>query len=66
MPVPFIPNWRCHICDQMRPDEKISVLTKPLDFGNGVIADENIRYCNDNPKCFEGAKTFTFLKKGAK
>ena len=44
-------TWTCHVCGQERPDEKISVYSKPL-FINGVrCGEENIRYCNDNPEC---------------
>ena len=52
-------TWRCHICNAERPDEKISVLTKPLGVTDAV---QNIRYCNDNPRCIEGAKQFSFVK----
>jgi hypothetical protein len=55
-------TWTCHICHEERPDDKISVVTKPLDFGHGVKADQNIRYCNDRPECFKGTKTFSFVK----
>jgi len=54
-------TWPCHICNEERPDAKISVLTKPLNIP-GVIANENIRYCNDKEECIEGAKTFSFYK----
>ena len=58
-------TWTCHICGKTRPDEKISVLVKPLIIGEQQVGDQNIRYCNDNPDCLRGAEQFTFLKKGA-
>lgn len=56
-------NWSCQICKRERPDEKISVLTKPLCIDGVVVGDQNVRYCNDNPSCIEGAKTFDLLTK---
>ncbi len=55
-------TWECHICEKVRPDNKISVLTKPLIVGGMELGEENIRYCNDNDECFEKAKTFSFVK----
>jgi len=55
-------NWSCHICKRERPDEKISVLTKPLRIWGEVVGDQNVRYCNDNPSCIEGAKTFDLFR----
>jgi len=50
-------SWKCHICGEERPDDKISVLSKPY-----IIGVQNIRYCNDRPACIEGAKDFSFCK----
>ena len=55
-------TWTCHICEDERPDAKISVLTKPHTFPGGVIAEQNIRYCNDRKACIEGAEEFSFFK----
>lgn len=55
-------TWTCHICGRERPDDKISVMTKPLAFEGGVVADQNVRYCNDNPSCYETAPHFDFFK----
>lgn len=55
-------TWTCHICNENRPDSKISVLTKTveaLSSSAGGTVTENIRYCNDRPECFEAAKTFS-------
>lgn len=54
-------TWLCHICQRLRPDDKISVVTKPVTINGQKVGDQNIRYCNDNPACIEGAKTFSFL-----
>ena len=55
-------TWKCHICGEERPDEKISVLSKPLIIRGQVCGMENIRYCNDRLGCIEGAKHFSFFK----
>lgn len=52
-------KWTCHICGRERPDDKISVLTKPLIMGGKVVGEQNIRYCNDSPECVEKAKEFS-------
>lgn len=54
-------TWTCHICGRERPDNKISVMKKPLVFESGVVADQNIRYCNDNPSCRDAAPHFDFF-----
>lgn len=54
-------TWTCHICGEERPDEYISVKSKSLNIP-GVDAEQNIRYCNDNPECAEGAETFSFVQ----
>lgn len=48
-------EWTCHVCGKTRPDEKISVLSTTQEF-NGVEITQNVRYCNDDPACIEGAK----------
>ena len=58
-------TWTCHICKEERPDDKISVMKKSLGIP-GVEATENIRYCNDRKECIDGAKGFSFRKKGDK
>lgn len=57
-------TWKCHICGEERPDNKISVLSKPLIINDVPISSgqENIRYCNDQPSCIEGAKNYSFFK----
>ncbi len=52
-------TWTCHICGAERPDDKISVLSKPT-MMDGVT--QNIRYCNDKPGCVEEAKTFDLFE----
>jgi hypothetical protein len=49
----------CHICGYERPDDKISVLSKPTSM-DGVT--QNIRYCKDKPGCVEEAKTFDLFE----
>lgn len=55
-------TWRCHICKEERPDDKISVFQKPLMLNGMAVGKQNIRYCNDKPGCLEGAKEFSFIK----
>ena len=57
-------TWKCHVCGDERPDEKISVLSKPITINGQVVPgdEQNIRYCNDRPTCIEGAKDFSFFK----
>ena len=57
-------TWTCHICKQERPDDKISVVTKPLLIKGQVVGQQNIRYCNDNPDCISGAQDYSFMKEG--
>ena len=58
-------TWKCHICGEERPDDKISVLSKPLTIDGRVIGQQNIRYCNDRASCRELAKDYSFFKGGA-
>lgn len=57
-------TWTCHICNEERPDAKISVFKHKhpgsLD-GNTIEFTENVRYCNDRDRCLEGAKQFCFM-----
>jgi len=48
-------TWTCHVCREERPDAQISVLSTPVEFPNGVVATQNVRYCNDRPACVKGA-----------
>ncbi len=57
-------TWKCHICDEERPDAKISVLTKPLVVNGAVCRQQNIRYCNDKAECIEGARHKAFFGGG--
>jgi len=58
-------TWSCHICKEIRPDEKISVrktdLSKEADMPEGSII-ENVRYCNDKPECIEKSKGYRHFK----
>ena len=53
-------EWNCHVCGKLRPDDKISVHSRTVTRGV-VEIKENVRYCNDNPECVEGAKKVTWL-----
>ena len=54
-------TWKCHICGEIRYDDKISVRQRPLIIKGRVIGNQNIRYCNDNYDCIEKSKTHTFI-----
>lgn len=59
-------TWKCDVCGKTRPDGLISVLTKDLSRDYGMPPGTfkyNIKYCNDNPSCIEGAKTKTLKEK---
>lgn len=47
-------TWKCDICHTERPDAKISVYK--VNIGPAI---RNVKYCNDNPKCLEGAEHWT-------
>ena len=55
-------TWSCHICGEVRLDNKISVLTKPLIVNGEKFGEQNIRYCNDNDECLKQAEAFNFIK----
>lgn len=55
-------TWKCHVCGEVRPDERISVLSTERVSENGVHYTENVRYCNDRPACVEGATSVSFTK----
>lgn len=57
-------TWTCHVCGKVRPDERISVHSTTTTY-HGITMQQNVRYCNDNPGCVEGAKKVTFLKADA-
>lgn len=53
-------TWRCAICQAERPDAKISVHKVdigPKNLPAGCMV-RNVKYCNDNPLCYEGAKNW--------
>ena len=58
-------TWSCHICKEIRPDDKISVITKPLVINGQAVGEQNIRYCNDKSECIKQAQDFDFFKKGS-
>ena len=57
-------TWTCHICKKERPDDKISVIIKPLIIDGRSVGQQNIRYCNDNPECAAAAEEYDFFREG--
>jgi hypothetical protein len=56
-------TWICHVCKRERPDAAISVLTTTVTLGDSrFTAQQNIRFCNDNPTCVAGAHDVRFIK----
>jgi hypothetical protein len=53
-------TWTCHVCGEVRPDNKIMVFSKVKKFGNAEIT-QNVRYCIDKPDCIEGARNIDWL-----
>lgn len=60
----MIDTWICHVCGKERPDAKISVYSSTKMLSGKYPMKQNVRYCNDNPDCIEGAKSVDFI--GAK
>lgn len=63
-------TWRCDICGEERPDARISVHKvdigvlslnghRPLPPGTMI---RNVKYCNDEASCIEGAKNWDEAK----
>lgn len=51
-------TWKCHVCGDDRPDDKISVHSETEKIGipgMEVPVTANVRFCNDRSKCCEGA-----------
>lgn len=55
-------TWRCHVCKEERPDDKISVCKVPFkaSYCSGV---QNVRYCNDRADCRRAAPNVDFFKR---
>ena len=45
-------TWHCGICKRERADEAISIISFPMKGLPGATI--NIKYCNDDPKCYQG------------
>lgn len=55
--------WRCHVCGDERPDDRISVYSSQKEIGTtGTMMTQNVRYCNYRPSCVEGAKAVNFME----
>lgn len=53
-------TWHCDVCRAERPDAKISVHKVdigPENLPPGTVV-RNVKYCNDNPRCEDGAKNW--------
>ncbi len=57
-------TWRCHVCGDTRPDDRISVYSRTVRLGT-VEMKENVRYCNDRPACVAGAPLIRWIKEDA-
>jgi hypothetical protein len=60
--VVILDTWKCHICGDERPDDKISVFKHSTTTPGGIRLSENVRYCNDRKKCIEAAPNFHFIE----
>ncbi len=54
-------EWSCHVCGEIRSDDKISVHSKEIEI-NGIKIKQNVRHCNDRINCIEGAKNIDWLR----
>ena len=62
----MIDSWTCHVCGENRPDRFVSVHKRDISEKYNLPAGtfmENIRYCNDDESCIEGAKTHSHFTK---
>jgi hypothetical protein len=53
-------TWTCHVCGKERSDDRISVYTSVRYIGN-IPVNQNVRYCNDDPACRNGAVIVNFM-----
>ena len=44
-------RWTCYFCGESRPEDRISVKTRPLIHGGKVQGEQTQRFCNDKPEC---------------
>jgi len=51
-------TWKCDICHLERPDAQISVHKVDIYPQQPGVATRNVKYCNDNPACKEGAENW--------
>ena len=58
-----IPEWTCHVCGDLRPDNKISVYSSTKELAPGIPMTQNVRYCNDRQSCIDGAKDVSWIEK---
>jgi hypothetical protein len=54
-------TWTCHVCGKERPDDKIGVHSTTVT-KNDIPITQNVRYCNDNPECIDGATKIDWIK----
>lgn len=57
--------WRCHICGEYRPDDKIRVYRTDISAEHGMQPGtivQNVRYCEDKPECVIKAQTHRLFK----
>lgn len=51
-------TWKCDVCGQKRPDDKISVnkadMSERFNLPKGTM-QSNVKFCNDKPDCRNGA-----------
>lgn len=62
-------SWSCHICGDSRPDANISVRVHDVSADSGLpygTFKNNVRYCNDRPRCVEESLHFRFGRKNEK
>ncbi len=55
-------TWTCHVCGDDRPDELIDVMTTSKVSPNGVVFEQNVRYCKDRIQCEAGAIAVDFTE----
>lgn len=51
-------TWHCDICRRERPDAQISVRKVDIHPEKPGVVIRNVKFCNDNPACKEGAENW--------
>ena len=57
-------TWKCHVCQEERPDHMIAVFRVDVSDDFGLPpgqAFNNVRHCIDRPRCIKDAETIRWV-----